>query len=126
MNNMAKSTKKLLLLLLLQLFYGPFPGPTRWADARRELLDFTVQGKFNTGRHRDHPDRCHSIRTNQWSPPPSTQTKTNHKFKENLDQQSTLRTASMCVCTAYHCAQLLYTTQHRTLLAILRKVSSGW
>jgi len=29
----------------------PFSGTIRWADARRELLDFMVQGKINTGRH---------------------------------------------------------------------------
>jgi len=43
-----------------------FPGPTRWASARRELLDFMVQG-----RHPDHPAGRHSIRTNQCLPPPS-------------------------------------------------------
>jgi len=30
-----------------QPFYGPFPGPPGWAGARRELLDFMVQGKIN-------------------------------------------------------------------------------
>jgi len=35
---------------LLALFLGP-PG---WAGARRELLDFMVQGKINRGRHTDH------------------------------------------------------------------------
>jgi len=40
----------------LQLFYGPLsPGPPGWAGARRELLDFMVQGKINRGRHTDHP-----------------------------------------------------------------------
>jgi len=48
-----------------------FPGPPRWAGARRELLDFMVQGKINWGRHTDHPAGCHSIRTNQCLPPPS-------------------------------------------------------
>ena len=33
-----------------------FPaGPSRWAGARRELLDFMVQGKINRSRHTDHP-----------------------------------------------------------------------
>jgi len=32
-----------------------FPGPPGWAGARRELLDFMVQGKINRGRHTDHP-----------------------------------------------------------------------
>jgi len=54
-----------------QPFYGTFLGPPRWAGARRELLDFMVQGKINRGRHTDHPaGRC-SIRTNQYPPPPS-------------------------------------------------------
>ena len=54
-----------------QTFYGPFPGPPGWAGARRELLDFMVQGKINRGRHTDHPAGRHSIRTNQCPPPPS-------------------------------------------------------
>jgi len=48
-----------------------FPGPPRWAGARREFLDFMVQGKINRGRHTDHPAGRHSIRTNQCRPPPS-------------------------------------------------------
>jgi len=47
-----------------------FPGPPGWAGARRELLDFMVQGKINRGRHTDHPAGCHSIWTNQCPPPP--------------------------------------------------------
>jgi len=54
-----------------QPFYGPFPGPPGWAGARRELLDFMVQGEINRGRHTDHPGGRHSIRTNQCQPPPS-------------------------------------------------------
>ena len=54
-----------------QPFYGPFPGPPGWAGARRELLDFMVQGKINRGRHTDHPAGHHSIRTNQCPPLPS-------------------------------------------------------
>jgi len=52
-------------------FTALFPGPPRWADARRELLDFMVQGKINRGRHSDHPAGRHSIRSNQCPPPPS-------------------------------------------------------
>jgi len=52
-------------------FTALFPGPPGWAGARRELLDFMVQGKINRGRHTDHPAGCHSIRTNQCPPPPS-------------------------------------------------------
>jgi len=33
-------------------FTALFPGPPRWAGARRELLDFMVQGKIIRGRHR--------------------------------------------------------------------------
>ena len=52
-------------------FMALFPGPPRWADARRELLDFMVRGKINRGRHTDHPAGRHSIRTNQCPSPPS-------------------------------------------------------
>jgi len=48
-----------------------FPEPPGWASARRELVDFMVQGKINRGRHTDHPDGCHSIRTKQCPPPSS-------------------------------------------------------
>ena len=54
------------------LFTALFPGPPGWASARRELLDFMVQGKINKGRHTDHLAGCHSIRTKQCPPPPST------------------------------------------------------
>ena len=53
-------------------FAALFPGPPGWAGARRELLDFMVQGKINRGRHTDHPAGRHSIRTNQRPPPPSS------------------------------------------------------
>jgi len=46
-------------------FTALFPGPTGWADARTELLDFMVQGKINRGRYTDHRAGHHSIRTNQ-------------------------------------------------------------
>ena len=52
-------------------FTALFPGPPGWAGARRELLDFMVQGKINRGRHTDHAAGRHSIRTNQCPPPPS-------------------------------------------------------
>jgi len=52
-------------------FTALFPGPPGWAGARRELLDFMVQGKINRGRHTDHPAGRHSVRTNQCQPPPS-------------------------------------------------------
>ena len=52
-------------------FTAFLPGPPGWAGARRELLDFMVQGKTNRGRHTDHPAGCHSIWTKQCPPPPS-------------------------------------------------------
>ena len=52
-------------------FTALFPGPPGWAGARRELLDFMVQGEINRGRHTDHPAGRHSIRTNQFPPLPS-------------------------------------------------------
>jgi len=54
-------------------FTALFPGPPGWAGARREL-DFMVQGKINRGRHSDHLAGRHSIRTNQYPPPPSPMT----------------------------------------------------
>ena len=52
-------------------FTALFPGSPGWAGARRELLDFMVQGKINRGKHTDHPAGRHSIWTNQCPPPPS-------------------------------------------------------
>jgi len=52
-------------------FMALFPGLPGWASARRELLDFMVQGKMNRGRHTDHPAGRHSIRTSQCPSPPS-------------------------------------------------------
>jgi len=54
-------------------FTALFLGPPGWAGARRELLDFMVQGqgKINRGRHTNHPAGRHSIQTNQCPPPPS-------------------------------------------------------
>jgi len=52
-------------------FTALFPGPPGWAGARRELLDFMVQGKINGGRHTDHMAGRHSIQMNQCLPPPS-------------------------------------------------------
>jgi len=55
----------------LNCFTALFPGPHGWASARRERLDFMVQGKINRDRHTDHPAGRHSIRINQSPPPPS-------------------------------------------------------
>jgi len=54
-------------------FMALLPGPSSWAGARRELLDFMAQGKINRGRHTNHLAGRHSIRTNQCPPPPSPQ-----------------------------------------------------
>jgi len=53
-------------------FTALFPGLPGWASARRERLDFMVQGKINRGRQTDHPAGRHSIPTNQCPPPSST------------------------------------------------------
>ena len=45
----------------------------------------------------------------------SKQTPKLSKLFVNLNQHSSLRTAHVCL---YHCVQLLYTTQHRTVLII--------
>jgi len=36
-------------------FMALFLGPPWWTGARRELLDFMVQGNIYRGRHTDHP-----------------------------------------------------------------------
>ena len=54
-------------------FTALFLGPPGWAGARRELLDFMVQGKINRGRHTVHPAGRYSNRTNQCPPPPCPQ-----------------------------------------------------
>jgi len=65
------SQSRTLLAQQCNRFMALFLGPPRWAGARRELLDFMVQGKINRGKHIDHPAGRHSIQTNQWPPPPS-------------------------------------------------------
>jgi len=67
-NNNNTTTSNVYTTTVLQTF---FPGSPRWAGARRELLDFMVQGNLNRGRHTDHPAGRHSIQTNQCPPPPS-------------------------------------------------------
>jgi len=49
-------------------FMALFPGPPGWAGARKELLDFMVQGKISRGRHTHHLAGRHSIWTNQCLP----------------------------------------------------------
>jgi len=50
-------------------FTALFPGSPGWADARKEFLDFMVQGKINRDIHTNHPAGCHSVWTNQCPPP---------------------------------------------------------
>jgi len=66
-------------------FTALFLEPPGWAGARRELLDFMVQGqgKINRGRHTDHPVWCHSIQTNQCPPPPSSHLSHNDRLCKN-------------------------------------------
>jgi len=66
-NKMSYRQQKLALPPHHNHFTALFPGPRGWACARRELLDFMVQGKINRGRHTDHLAGRHSIRTNQVS-----------------------------------------------------------
>jgi len=71
---MKAAVSQIFTLLILphhNRFTALFPGQPGWADTRRELLDFMVQGKINRGRHTDHPAGCHSIWTNQCPPPSS-------------------------------------------------------
>jgi len=72
---MKNKIKILLIKSYISRYHNRFtallPGPPGWAGARRELLDFMVQGKINRSRHTDHPARRHSIRTNQCPSPPS-------------------------------------------------------
>jgi len=58
------------MLYYYNRFTTLFLGSPGWAGARRELLDFMVQGKINRGRHTYHPAGHHSIWTNQCPPPP--------------------------------------------------------
>jgi len=67
----------------LNHFMALFLGPPGCVGARRELLDFMVQGKINRGRHTDHPAGRHSIRTNQCPAPPSPKSTTNTHWQNN-------------------------------------------
>jgi len=51
-------------------FTALFPGPPGWAGARRELLDFMLQGKINRSRHTDHTAGRHSITSAYLHHPP--------------------------------------------------------
>jgi len=57
--------------LLTSLHFHTTIATIRRAGARREFLDFMVQGKINRGRHTDHLAGHHSIRIKQCPPPPS-------------------------------------------------------
>ena len=45
-------------------------GITRVSRCQKRTSGLTVQGKINRGRHTDHPDGRHSIRTSNLCPPP--------------------------------------------------------
>jgi len=96
------------------LFPGS-PGPG-WAGARRELLDFMVQGKINRGRHIDHPAGRHSIWSNQYLPsPPSPHIFTGRMpfLPPNQQRQSTEGN------TLVHnkCCSIFYKNVHNDLLS---------
>jgi len=47
-------------------FYGPFSGTTRVSRCQQKSFGICGAREDNRGRHTDHPDEHHSIRTNQW------------------------------------------------------------
>jgi len=51
-----------------QPFYGPFSRITRVSRCQKRTSGLMMQGKINRGRHTDHPDGRHSIRTKQCPP----------------------------------------------------------
>jgi len=55
-------------ITVLRPFFQEHPGEP---VPEENFWTFIVQGKINWGRHTDHQDRRHSIRTNQCPPPPS-------------------------------------------------------
>ena len=103
-------------------FTDLFLGASRWAGARRELLDFMMQGKINRGRHTDHRAGCHSIWTNQLQSYTCMQYTVIHKIYKNESKHSemgpvrrnpnkrTVRSVHMCV----HCTVHNYCTQYCT------------
>jgi len=82
-----------------------FPGPPGWAGARKELLDFMVQGKINRCRHIDRPAGHHSIRINQCLPPPSSIFFTGRmSFLPPIQQHQSTEGKDlllMCICCGY-------------------------
>jgi len=54
-----------------QPVYGSFSGTTRVSRCQKGTSGLYGEGKINRGRHRNHPDACHSIWTNQCPLPPS-------------------------------------------------------
>jgi len=117
-----------------QPFYGPFLGPPGWASARRELLDFMVQGKINRGRHTNHPDGLHSIQINQCPPPPSPHIFTGRMLflPSNQKRQSTEGISSKGRC--YKSVVIIVDMFYQRLLLLLlldfwnwfNPTSRGW
>ena len=91
-------------------FMALFPGQPGWAGARRELLDFMVQGKINRGKHTNHPAGCHSIPTNQCPPPSSP--------------YSFLQTGCPS-CRPTNSVKALYILQHYTIVRFAVRMSSA-
>jgi len=65
---MAKIKTLTTTTIVLWPLFRDHPGEP---EPEEKLLDFMVQGKINRGRHIDHPDGRHSIRTKQCPPLPS-------------------------------------------------------
>jgi len=55
------------------LFTALFLGPPGWAGARRELLEFMMQGDINRDRHTDHPAGRQQYVSKHWRQPVNQQ-----------------------------------------------------
>jgi len=117
----------------LKPHHNLFPGPPGWAGARRELLDFMVQGKINTGRHTDHPAGHHSVRTNQCPPPPSPHffagrmpflppnqqcQSTEDMIPETIAKNHQSHSVIICICVAF-------TSQRRCMIVLRESLLRG-
>jgi len=55
----------LIVLILIQPFYGPLSGTTQVSRCHKRTNALYGAREDNRGRHTDHPAGCHSIQTNQ-------------------------------------------------------------
>jgi len=85
----------------------PFSGTIRWADARRELLDFMVQGKINTGRH------TQTIRLGA-TPSGLTSAHLHHPHIHHHHLLSLKETMMLCVHWQYKKIKKIKATEHHT------------